>query len=65
MLAMREGYVYGWSAVRGFESPMWPHLTSTDFELIVALRALWKAPEWGLKVLALAHAVRRYRRSSR
>ena len=50
---------------RGFESPMWPHLTSADFELIVALRALWKAPEWGLKVLALAHAVRRYRRSSR
>ncbi len=43
---------------------MWPHLTSEDIELIVALRALWKAPEWGLKVLALAHAVRRFRRST-
>jgi hypothetical protein len=43
---------------------MWPHLTSADIELIVGLRALWKAPEWGLKVLALAYAVRRYRKPS-
>jgi hypothetical protein len=43
---------------------MWPHLTSTDIALIVGLRALWKAPEWGMKMLALAYAVRRYRRSS-
>jgi hypothetical protein len=43
---------------------MWPHLTSVDIELIVGLRALWKAPEWGMKVLALAYAVRRFRGSS-
>jgi hypothetical protein len=42
---------------------MWPHLTSADIALIVGLRALWKAPEWGMKVLALAHAVRCYRES--
>jgi hypothetical protein len=40
---------------------MWPHLTSADIALIVGLRALWKAPEWGMKVLALAHAIRCYR----
>jgi hypothetical protein len=43
---------------------MWPHLTSIDIALIVGLRALWKAPEWGFKVLALAYAVRRFRSSS-
>jgi hypothetical protein len=42
---------------------MLPHLTTADFALIVGLRALWKAPEWGLKLLALAYAVRRYRAS--
>lgn len=40
---------------------VWPHLTSTDIELIVGVRALWKAPEWGMKVLMLAYAIRRYR----
>jgi hypothetical protein len=43
---------------------VWPHLTSTEIELIVGLRALWMAPEWGLKVLALAHAIRRFRNRS-
>ena len=43
---------------------MWPHLTSMDIALIVGGRALWKAPEWGLKVLALAYAIRRYRSSA-
>jgi hypothetical protein len=40
---------------------MWPHLTFPDIALIVGSRALWRAPEWGLKLLALATAVRQYR----
>src|ERR1035438_295058 len=54
----------GGEAPPGLSRPMWPHLTSADIELIIGLRALWKAPEWGMKVLSLAYAVRRYRRSS-
>ena len=40
---------------------MWPHLTAAEIELIVGLRALWKAPEWGLRMLALVAAIRSYR----
>jgi hypothetical protein len=52
----------GVGASEGLGGAVWPHLTSTDIELIVGLRALWKAPEWGLRVLNLAYAIRRYRR---
>lgn len=40
---------------------MWPHLTSSVLLVALGLRALWKAPDWGHKLIGLAEAVRRYR----
>lgn len=40
---------------------MWPHLATWEFVPIVVLLALWRAPDWILKVLATAEAVRRFR----
>jgi hypothetical protein len=37
---------------------MWPHLTAWG----IILPAIWLAPDWLLKVLAVAEAIRRYRR---
>jgi len=41
---------------------MWPHLTLAGLAIVAGLRAVWKAPDWGFKVLALADAVRRFRK---
>lgn len=41
---------------------MWPHLTFAEVATVAGLRALWKAPDWGFKLLALAYALRRFRR---
>jgi hypothetical protein len=40
---------------------MWAHVTAATIT-ITAARAVWKTPDWGLKVVALAEAIRRYRR---
>lgn len=37
------------------------HMTLVVLLLAVGLRAVWKAPDWGLKVVALAYAIRQYR----
>jgi hypothetical protein len=41
---------------------MWSHLTPIVFAVPIALRVIWKAPDWGFKVVMLAEAIRRYRR---
>ena len=43
---------------------MWPHLTTAGLVICVGLRAAWMAPDWGVKVVDLAHEIRRYRESS-
>jgi hypothetical protein len=40
---------------------MWPHLTPWVVLPMIGLRALWLTPDWLLKLLAVAEAVRRYR----
>jgi hypothetical protein len=42
---------------------MWPHLAVWEFVPIVVLLTLWRAPDWILKVLATAEAIRRFRRA--
>jgi hypothetical protein len=44
---------------------MWPHLTTSVVLVALGLRALWKTPDWGLKLVMLAEAVRRYRKGSK
>jgi hypothetical protein len=34
------------------------HLTPTVIEIALGLRALWKAPDWGMKVVSLVDAIR-------
>jgi hypothetical protein len=41
---------------------MWPHFTFAEIALVVGLRALWMAPDWGFKLLGLAAAVQQFRR---
>jgi hypothetical protein len=41
---------------------MWPHLTPSEAVLVIKLYAVWLLPNWLLKVLAVAEAIRRYRR---
>jgi hypothetical protein len=44
---------------------MWPHLTAWAIILPatgLGLRAIWFVPDWLLKLLAVAEALRRYRR---
>jgi hypothetical protein len=38
------------------------HLTSIDIATLAALRAIWKAPDWGLKLIDLIDAIKRFRR---
>ena len=40
----------------------WPHLTPPEAALVIKLYAVWLLPNWLLKVLAVAEAIRRYRR---
>ncbi len=40
---------------------MWPHLTLWEVLPMIGLRALWLTPDWLLKLLAVAEAIRRYR----
>jgi hypothetical protein len=40
-----------------------PHLTFAEIAALAGMRALWKAPDWGFKLLSLAYAIRRFRRS--
>jgi hypothetical protein len=40
---------------------MLPHLTPSEALLVIKLYALWLLPNWLLKHLAVAEAVRRYR----
>lgn len=41
---------------------MWPHLTLWEILPPVVLRTLWLTPDWVLKVVAAAEAIRRFRR---
>lgn len=41
---------------------MWPHLTIWEFVPLVALSVAWLFPDWVLKLLKMAEAVRRFRR---
>lgn len=44
---------------------MWPHLTAWSIILPaigLGLRTIWFVPDWLLKLLAVAEALRRYRR---
>jgi hypothetical protein len=41
---------------------MWPHLTTLGIGVFAGLRVIWKAPDWGLKVIKLAREIRRYRK---
>ncbi len=44
-------------------APSWLlHLTPTDYKMALAMIAVWNAPNWGFKLVALAEAVRRFRR---
>jgi hypothetical protein len=43
---------------------MLPHLTSMEILLVIVLYAAWLIPAWLLKLLAVAEAIRRYRRLS-
>jgi hypothetical protein len=38
-----------------------PHITTLEIAILAAFRALWMAPNWGLKVISLLEAIRRYR----
>jgi hypothetical protein len=40
---------------------IWPHLTTWTICSFAGLRVLWKAPDWGLKLVVLAEAIRRFR----
>jgi hypothetical protein len=37
------------------------HLTQSEFLATLALLALWRAPDWGRKLVDLAEAIRDYR----
>ena len=41
---------------------MFAHIRSRMSRLWAGLRALWKAPDWGLKLLAFAYELRRFHR---
>lgn len=41
---------------------MWPHLTPWEVLPAIGLRAVWLIPDWLLKALTVAEAIRRYRR---
>jgi hypothetical protein len=41
---------------------MFPHLTLWEILLAVGLRTFWLTPDWVLKVVAAAEAIRRFRR---
>jgi hypothetical protein len=46
--------------------PPWMlHLTPTEFLATLALLALWRAPDWGQKIVDLAEAIRDFRHGSR
>jgi hypothetical protein len=40
---------------------MWPHLTSTQFFVLIGLYACWMAPDWGFKLIALADEIKRHK----
>jgi hypothetical protein len=45
--------------------PAWIfHLTSTDFLVTLVVLILWRAPDWGRKLVDLAEAIRDYRHES-
>jgi hypothetical protein len=46
----------------GRSPAMFPHLTLWEILLAVGLRTLWLTPDWVLKVVAAAEAIRRFRR---
>ena len=41
---------------------MLPHLTPVEILLVIGLYAAWLIPDWLPKLLAVAEAIRRYRR---
>lgn len=42
---------------------MLPHLTCAQMAFLGgASRVVWKAPDWGFRLLALAQAIRQFRR---
>jgi hypothetical protein len=43
------------------DSAMWPHLTSAEVLVVIGLRAIWMAPNWVLKFLAVVEAVKHSR----
>jgi len=46
--------------------PSWMlHLTPVEFLTTLALLALWRAPDWGRKIVDLAEAIRDYRHGPR
>jgi hypothetical protein len=44
------------------EAMLMPHPTFLEIAALVGYRAWWRAPDWGLKVVELADAIRRFRR---
>jgi len=47
--------------VSSIEAAFILHMTTLAIAML-AMRALWKAPDWCIKVLDLLEAIRRYRR---
>lgn len=43
---------------------MWPHLTLWEVVTVLVLRTFWLTPDWLLKLVAVAEAIRRFRRDS-
>jgi hypothetical protein len=39
-----------------------PHLTFLELTVLIGLRVFWLAPDWGIKVVKLADAIKRLRR---
>ena len=39
-----------------------PHITTLEIVTLAIARTLWMAPNWGLKVIELLEAIRRFRR---
>jgi hypothetical protein len=39
-----------------------PHFTFLELAALIGLRAFWLAPDWGIKVMKLADAIKRFRR---
>lgn len=60
------GYGISWASTLGpIFGPNVMGLSSTEFLATIALLALWRAPDWGRKVLDLAEAIRDFRDRSR